>query len=58
VRTRGAEATALRDQPLRLRLTDTMLWSSICGIWGSGAGSLRRRVREADADDADAADAE
>ena len=38
-----------RDHPVA-RLADTMLWSSTSGIAGSGAGSARRLVRDADAE--------
>jgi hypothetical protein len=49
--TRGA-ASRLRDRLNQLlpRLADTTLWSSTSGIAGSGAGSGRRLVRDADAE--------
>jgi hypothetical protein len=39
----------IRDHALA-RLEDTMLWSSTSGIAGSGAGSARRLVRDAEAE--------
>ena len=61
VRTRGAASPRPRDRLARdqlPRLADTMLWSSIAGMAGSGAGSARRLVRDAEADatDCDATD--
>lgn len=54
VRTRGAALPRLRDRLIfdqaLARLADTMLWSSMSGIAGSGAGSSRRLVRDADAE--------
>jgi hypothetical protein len=54
VRTRGATSPRLCDRLARdqllARLADTMLWSSTSGIAGSGAGSGRRLVRDADAE--------
>ena len=53
---RGAAPPRLRDRLIRdqalalARLDDTMLWSSTSGIAGSGAGSGRRLVRDADAE--------
>jgi hypothetical protein len=54
VTTRGAALPRLRDRLMRdqalARLADTMLWSSTSGIAGSGAGSGRRLVRDAEAE--------